>query len=89
MVRVFASMKSCVFFKMGHVGSKSRSLGQIIEDPMFVTKGLGFKSLLLNAIPHNPESSVEQLQSHHGPLVLLSENTSTFNLVWSKIFVEV
>ena len=38
--QVFASMKSYTFFKMGHVGSTTRSLGQIIEDPMLVTKGL-------------------------------------------------
>ena len=48
---------------------KTRSLGQIIEDPMFVTKGLLFKSQLLNAIPFNQESSGEWLQGHHGPLV--------------------
>ena len=38
--RVFASMKSCTCLKMGHVESKTRSLGQIIEDPMLVTVGL-------------------------------------------------
>ena len=31
--------------------------GQIIEDPMLVTKELRFKSLLFNAIPRNLESS--------------------------------
>ena len=55
-LRVFASMNFCTFLKMGHVGSKSRSLVQIIEDPVLVTKGLSFKSLLCYAIPHNPES---------------------------------
>ena len=45
--------------KMGHVGSKTRSLGQILE-----------KILLINAIPHNLESSGERLQHHHGPLVI-------------------
>ena len=54
---------------MGHVGSKSRSLVQILEDPMLVTKGLRFQALLFDAIPHNPESSGERLQGHHGPLV--------------------
>ena len=43
---------------MGHVWSKTRSLGQILE------------KLLINAIPHNLESSGERLQGHHGPLVL-------------------
>ena len=47
---------------MGHGGSKTRSLGQIIQDPMLVTKGLLFKSLLLNAMPFNLESSGERLQ---------------------------
>ena len=36
----FASMKSCTYLKMGHVESKTRSLGQIIEDHMLVTEGL-------------------------------------------------
>ena len=36
---VFAWMKSYTFLKMGYVGSKSRLLGRIIEDPMLVTKG--------------------------------------------------
>ena len=44
-------------FKMGHVRSKSRSLGQIIVDFMLVTKGLWFISLFFNAIPHNSWSS--------------------------------
>ena len=29
-----------IFLKMGHVKSKTSSQGQIIEDPMLVTKGL-------------------------------------------------
>ena len=33
-------MKSCTFVKMSLGVSKSRSLGQVIEDPMLVTKGL-------------------------------------------------
>ena len=36
----FCLMKSCTCLKMGHVESKTRSLGQIIEDPMLVTEGL-------------------------------------------------
>ena len=55
--------------KMGHVMSINRSLGQIIEDPMLVIKGLCFKTLLFYAIPHNPEGSGERVQGHHGPLV--------------------
>ena len=62
-LRVFASMKSCTCLKMGGIGSK-RSLGKKIEYPMLVTKGL-----LLIGIPHNPESSDERLQGHHGPPV--------------------
>ena len=39
---------------------------------MLVTKRLLFKSLLLNAGPHNLKSSGEGIQSHHGPLVLFA-----------------
>ena len=46
LVKVLALMKSCTCLKMGDAGSKSRSLGQIIEDPMLVISGLQFKSLL-------------------------------------------
>ena len=51
----FASMKSSPFLKMGHVGSKTRSLGEIIKNLMLVNKGLWFKSLLLthyHTMPH-------------------------------------
>ena len=58
---------------------KNRSLGKIVEDPVLVSKGLGFKSLLLNAIPHNPESSGEHLQGHHGPLVVTLFMFCSFN----------
>ena len=58
---VFVSMICCTFFKTGHVKSKSRSLGQIIKDAMLVTKGLWFKSMLFNAIPHIPVSSGKPL----------------------------
>ena len=50
LVQSFAVMKPCTFLKIDHIGSKTRSLGQIIEYPMLVTKGLWFKSLLLNSI---------------------------------------
>ena len=66
---MFVLMKSQMSSKTGHVGSKTRSLGQIIDDPMLVTEGLCFKSLLFNTIPHNLESSGEQLQGHHGSIV--------------------
>ena len=58
-------MKSCTFLKMGHVESKGRSL----EDPMLVTMGFVILIPLLNAKPHNLESSGERLQGHHGCLV--------------------
>ena len=67
-----------------NVGSKSRSLGQIIEDPVLVTKGLGFKSLLFNAIQHNSEGSGEQLQGHHGPLCLL-ECYTVNQIFWQRM----
>ena len=44
---------------MGHVGSKTWSLDQFIKELMLVTKGLLFKSLLFNAIPHNLQGSYE------------------------------
>ena len=61
--------KSLYIFENGSFRARSRSLGQIIEGPMFGTKGLWFKSPLFNAIPHNPESLGERLQGNHGPLV--------------------
>ena len=45
---------------MGYVGCKIRSLGQIIEESMIVTKGLGFKSLLFNAKPHKWKAQVSE-----------------------------
>ena len=44
MKRVFALMKPCTVLKMGQIGSKTRSLGQIIEDLMLVTKGCDLNS---------------------------------------------
>ena len=38
-------------FEMGHVGSKSRSQGQIIEDPMLVTQGCDLNPCSLMAYP--------------------------------------
>ena len=68
---MFALMKSQMSSKKGHVRSKTWSQGQITEELIFVTKGSGFKSLLFNAIPHNPQGSDELLEGHHGPLVTL------------------
>ena len=53
--------------KNGYVQSKTRSQGQIIEEYMLVTKGLSFKSLLFNAIPHNTQGSGERLQGLSWP----------------------
>ena len=39
-VTMFVLMISQLSLEMGYVGSKTRSLGQIIEKPMLVTKGL-------------------------------------------------
>ena len=55
------------------LGQKTRSLGQIIEETMLVTKGLRFEYLLFNAIPHCLQGSGERLQGHHGPLVFSSK----------------
>ena len=56
---------------------------------MLVIKGLWFKSLLLNSIPHDPESSGERLQGHHGPLVSSSyelSNSFLLRLIRSQDF---
>ena len=39
LVRIFVSMKSRTSSKMGHVGSKTRSLGQILEKPCVRSRG--------------------------------------------------
>ena len=69
---MFASMKVkfSVKFEKCHVRSKTWSPGQIIEELMLATKGLRFKSLLFNPIPHNPQGSGERLL-HHVPLVFI------------------
>ena len=69
--------ESCTCLKIGYVGSKGRSLCQIIKDPMLVVKGFLFKFLLLNVIPHNPESSGERLLGHDGPLVIILSRSSS------------
>ena len=47
-------MKSDTYLKMGHVGSKSRSLGQILEKPCVRSRGRKFQ-------PHNHETWSECL----------------------------
>ena len=47
MVRMFAVMKSWTSLKTGHVGSKTRSLGQILEKPCVCTRGLIFDPILM------------------------------------------
>ena len=64
---MFAWMKFRPSLNMGRVELENRSLGQIIEEPIRVTKGFGIKSLLVYVIPHNPEGSGERFQGHHGP----------------------
>ena len=53
--------------EMHNVGSKTRSLGQIIEKSFLATRGLCFKYLFFNAIPRNLEGSGERLQGRHAP----------------------
>ena len=77
---MFASMKFQTSSKTGNVWPKTRSLGQIIEELMHVTKGLQFKSLLFNAIPHNPQGSGELLQGHHDHVIKGEFNH--FNLIY-------
>ena len=62
-------MKSGTSLKMGHIWSKTRSVGQIIEEYVLVIKELRFKSMLFNAILHDMEGLGERLQGHHGLLV--------------------
>ena len=54
---------------MDSVELETRSLAQIIDKFMVVTKGVSFKSFLFYAIPHKQEGSGERLQGHHGSLV--------------------
>ena len=82
---------------MGHVKSKTRSLGQIIEDPMLVTKGLWFKSLLFthyHTMPHfdalNIDSCGKHCEKKENLLVTkVSQNdasyTDTFGVVKLKL----
>ena len=43
LVTVFVMMISSMSLEMPHVRSNTRPLGEIIEEPMLVTKGLWFK----------------------------------------------
>ena len=47
LVRMFVSMKSRTSSKMGHVGSKTRSLGQILEKPCVRSRGHIFSRILM------------------------------------------
>ena len=40
LVQSFCLDETLYIFENGHIGSETRSLGQIIEDYMLVTKGL-------------------------------------------------
>ena len=42
-----ASMKSQTNLKLSHVGSKARSLGQILEKPCVHSRGHSFSSILM------------------------------------------
>ena len=52
-----------------------------------VTRSNLRKTLLINAIPHNPESSGERLQGHHGPLVSFSCNVFKSPSYWGSLKV--
>ena len=52
LVRMFALVKSGMSLKMGHVGSKTRSLGQILEKP-FICSGCHIFSPTLLKIGQN------------------------------------
>ena len=46
-VRIFVLMKSLKASKMGHVGSKARSLGQIFEKPFVCSRGHNFSPIIM------------------------------------------
>ena len=70
LITMFVLMIFPMSLEMGYIGSKPRSLGQIIEELMLVTKGLWFTSMHFNAVQHDLEGSGEQLQGHNGPSCL-------------------
>ena len=47
MVRMFVLMKSWMSLKMGHVRSKTRSLGQILEKPCVCSRGHIFTPIIM------------------------------------------
>ena len=47
MVRMFVLMKSHSDCKMGHVGSKTRSLGQVLEKPCVRSRGQIFSPIIM------------------------------------------
>ena len=46
-VRMFVLMKSRTSLKMGHVGSKTRSLGHILEKPCVPSRGHNFNPIIM------------------------------------------
>ena len=48
LVRMFASMKSRPSSKLDHVGLKTRSLGQVLENPYVHSRGHNFNPILIN-----------------------------------------
>ena len=47
LVRIFVFIKSRTRLKLGHVGSKTRSLGQILEKPCVCPRGHIFSPILM------------------------------------------
>ena len=50
LVGMFVFIKSRTSWKMGHVGSKTRSLGQILEKPCVSSRGHIFSPVILNLV---------------------------------------
>ena len=44
---MFVMMKSCISSKMGHVGSKTRSLGQILDKSCVCSRGHIFSPIIM------------------------------------------
>ena len=63
LVTMFVFMIAQMSLEMGHAGPKTRSVGQIIFEPVLITKMLWFKSLHFNAIPHNQKAQVSNLRA--------------------------
>ena len=78
-------MKSLINLKIGQVGSKTRSLGQILEKPCVCCRGHIFSQIIMKLGQNvcldeisdkfkiqnlSLEGSGERLQGHHGRLVI-------------------